>query len=133
MGKTALEGWSSFPSDNAVLFFTLSTGLLFISRKIGVFALAYTMLFICFPKVYLGLHYPTDIIGGAIIGMSIAWLGNLSIIRGRISQPVLYWAQSKPSSFYPLFFLVTYQIVDMFDNSRAIINAVLIIFQNKFI
>src|SRR5680860_570907 len=36
-----LEGWSSFPSDHAVLFFTLSTGLLFISRKAGVFALLY--------------------------------------------------------------------------------------------
>ena len=63
-----LDGWSSFPSDHAVLFFALSTGLLFVSRKAGIFALAYTALFIAFPRIYLGLHYPTDIIAGAEIG-----------------------------------------------------------------
>lgn len=37
-----LDGWSSFPSDHAVLFFTLSAGILLLSKKAGMFALIYS-------------------------------------------------------------------------------------------
>ncbi|MGA8833941.1 MAG: phosphatase PAP2 family protein [Desulfomonilaceae bacterium] len=119
-----LKGWSSFPSDHAVLFFTLSTGRLFISKKIGAFALAYTVLFICFPRIYLGLHFPTDIIAGAIIGISFGYLGNLNIVGERISQPILSWECSRPSLFYSLLFLTTYQIADTFQSSMDIIRVI---------
>jgi len=33
--ETTLLGWSSFPSDHAVLFFTLATGIFFVSRPLG--------------------------------------------------------------------------------------------------
>ncbi len=77
MKSTVLEGWSSFPSDHAVLFFSLCTGLCFISKKVGAFALLYTTMFIAFPRIYLGLHYPSDIFVGAIIGITISILGNI--------------------------------------------------------
>jgi len=51
-----LEGWSSFPSDHAVLFFTLATGLTLVCRRVGVLALFYVVVFICLPRVYLGIH-----------------------------------------------------------------------------
>ncbi len=120
--KDILDSWSSFPSDHAVLFFTLSAGLLFLSRKTGAFALAYTALFICFPRVYLGLHYPTDVIAGAIIGMSIGWLGNLYIVRSNIFLSAVRWLDSKPGIFYPLFFLLTYQIADLFTSGRGLLS-----------
>lgn len=84
--ETTLDGWSSFPSDHAVLFFALSIGLLFVSRKVGAFALAYTVLFIALPRIYLGLHYPTDIIAGAIIGMTIALLGNIYLVQNNLQD-----------------------------------------------
>jgi undecaprenyl-diphosphatase len=118
--KTDLEGWSSFPSDHAVLFFALSTGLLFISRKIGAFALAYTALFIGLPRIYLGLHYPTDIIAGAVIGMATALLGNIYLVRSKNIKSITNWAHSKPHFFYPIFFILTHQLVDLFDDFRSI-------------
>jgi undecaprenyl-diphosphatase len=130
MTTTVLEGWSSFPSDHAVLFIALSTGLLFVSRWVGTFSLSYTVLFIGFPRVYLGLHYPTDIIAGAIIGMTIALLGNIYLVQSTLIQSITNWSYSKPNLFYPLFFLLTYQIVELFDHSRSLVSAVIKLIRN---
>lgn len=121
---TVLDGWSSFPSDHAVLFFVLSVGFLFISKKMGILSIFYTILFICFPRIYLGFHYPTDIIAGAILGTTIAIISNLYLLESKWLQAIESWSYFKTSLFYPLFFLFTYQIADMFDSSRAIISVI---------
>lgn len=120
--KTWLTGWSSFPSDHMVLFCSLSAGLLFISKKIGILAFVYAAVFIGFPKVYLGLHYPTDIIGGAVIGVGIGWLGNLYIYRSNISKLIVRWSHLKPGLFYSLFFLSTFEIAELFNSPRDLLH-----------
>lgn len=117
-----LDSWSSFPSDHAVLFFSLSAGLLFVSRKAGAFALAYTTLLIAFPRIYLGLHYPTDIISGAVIGITVTVLGNIYFVPNKYLKSISNWSHSKPDVFYPIFFIFTYQIIEMFDDVRSIIS-----------
>lgn len=118
---TTLGGLSSFPSDHAVLFIALSTGLFFISKRLGAFALSFTVLIIIFPRLYLGFHYPTDIIAGAIIGMTVALLGNIFLVKSINIRSVTDWSYSRPSLFYPLFFLLTYQIADLFNSSRNMV------------
>jgi undecaprenyl-diphosphatase len=122
MERTILDGWSSFPSDHAVLFFTLSAGLLFVSGKAGAFALAYTALFIALPRIYLGLHYPTDIIAGAFIGITTALFGNIYLVSNKILKSVATRSYSNPDFFYPVFFLLTYQIADMFNGFRSFLS-----------
>src|SRR5258705_4083256 len=62
-----LTKMSSFPSDHAALFMSLATGLIFVSKKIGLLTLLYTFIFILIPRLYLGYHYPTDLVVGALI------------------------------------------------------------------
>lgn len=132
MKPTLLEGWSSLPSDHAVLFYALSAGMFYISKKVGIFALIYTTLFICLPRIYLGLHYPTDIIAGAFIGIAITTVCNSNYFIVNKSQSVLDWSRSKPEYFYPIFFIITYQIADMFNSSRALISFIKHILQTIF-
>ena len=127
-----LDGWSSFPSDHAVLFFALSAGLLFVSRKAGIFAVCYTTLFISFPRIYLGMHYPTDVIIGAMIGVMIALVANSYLVKSVRLKSIANWSYSNPGLFYPFLFIFCYQVADMFDNSRALLRAGLKLFQAVF-
>ena len=122
MAPTTLDGYSAFPSDHAVLFFCLAMGLLFISRMLGLMALAYVLVFIALPRMYLGLHYPTDIAAGAMLGMTAAFMVNRYLARTRSIAAAVNFSHVKPSFFYPLFFLMTYQIADMFDSSRVLVS-----------
>ncbi len=124
-----LQGWSSFPSDHAVLFYALAAGMFFISRRVGVFSLVYVTLMIAFPRVYLGLHYATDIMFGAFVGVVVILLCNTRYFLDKVSEPVLNWSNSRPEIFYPLFFILAYQIADMFDSSRALLKFFKTLFQ----
>lgn len=129
MEKTNMESWSSFPSDHAALFFTLATGLFFVSRKLGAFALVYALVFIALPRIYLGLHYPTDIIFGAAIGITTCFLANTYLVPRKNLKLIASWSYSKPDYFYPVFFIFTYQIADLFNGFRAFISAAYKLFQ----
>lgn len=120
MSTTLLGGWSSFPSDHAVLYFALAAGLFCASRTIGIVALIYTAVFIALPRVYLGLHHPTDILAGAFIGLALALLFQLPLMIRVIGKPMDRWSQLQPGAFYALLFLLTYQIADIFNSARAI-------------
>lgn len=120
----ALDGWSSLPSDHAALFFALAIGLLFANKRAGLIALLYTIFFIALPRIYLGLHYTTDILAGAGVGLTLALACNLLLINWKFLSTTENWTHARPHLFYPLLFLFTYQIADMFDSSRALARAV---------
>ena len=122
MNPRLLDGWSSFPSDHAVLFYILAMGVFYISKKLGILAVIYATIFISLPRIYLGLHYPTDLLGGALIGLIIIYLCNMPFFIKKISKPIVSWSNKKPEYFYPVFFLISYQIADMFDNSRVFLS-----------
>ncbi|MCC2640517.1 MAG: putative Phosphoesterase, superfamily [Nitrospira sp.] len=114
-----LSGWSSFPSDHACLFFALATGLCFISPVIGGLALLHAGLIVSLPRIYLGLHYPTDVLAGAllgIMGMALVWMFRSAC--SIIVEPVLAWSRASPQIFYPAFFLLTAELAQLFKDTR---------------
>jgi undecaprenyl-diphosphatase len=112
--------WSSFPSDHATLFAAMATGICFVSRRAGVLAFLYSLLFIAFPRIYLGMHFPTDIIGGMFIGAAVAFVFNQERPRHILSGSALRWEQTAPSSFYMAAVMICFQISTMFDSLRGI-------------
>lgn len=70
----------SFPSVNATYAFAASSGASLTSRRLlgrlpiwvwGFLALAVA---VSYSRVYVGVHYPSDVLSGAIIGILIGWL-----------------------------------------------------------
>ena len=80
------RGWSAFPSDHAMLFATLATGLCFISPVVGLVMYVYSATFIGLPRIYLGWHHPTDLLGGAALGILAGVVANSSSVRQRIAK-----------------------------------------------
>ncbi len=115
-----LEEWSSMPSDHATLFAALATGAWFAWRRLGLALWAYAILVIFVPRIYLGMHYPTDIVAGAVIGIAIAWVLHLSPIRTAIAKPFMQWEVRAPGSFYACAYLLTAQIAVLFDPVRHV-------------
>jgi undecaprenyl-diphosphatase len=110
--------WSSFPSDHAVMFAALAGGIFFISRRMGVLALLYAIFVIGLPRVYLGFHYPTDILVGVVLGVVCAYCMNLKAIRSRIAGKVVSWEYTSPGAFYVSLFILSFLFATMFNSLR---------------
>jgi undecaprenyl-diphosphatase len=115
----ALMHWNAFPSDHAVMFSALAVGLGFISWRLGLIATLYVACLICFPRAYLGYHYPSDLFVGFIIGASCTFAFNLGPARRCLAAPLLSWERTSPRAFYMVFFLVTFQFATMWDSLRV--------------
>jgi hypothetical protein len=81
-----------------------------VSRGAGLLALLYSLLLIDFPRVYLGLHYPSDILGGLIVGFAVAWIATLAPIRDAVSPPLLRFLERRPGMFYAGFFFALFAL-----------------------
>jgi undecaprenyl-diphosphatase len=74
------NGTYSFPSNHAVNNFAAATFFYFLFPKYK-WPLFITAALIAISRVYLGLHYPSDILGGAIIGAFFGYLFYLGTIK----------------------------------------------------
>lgn len=114
-----LRAWSSFPSDHAVLFFMLAAGISFVSRALGVLAFLWVTVFVCFPRIYLGYHWPTDIVAGAILGIAMALITRIPSIQSLARKWTLSWRREHSGLYMAGLFFMTYEITQLFSNTKV--------------
>ncbi len=120
-----MRTWSAFPSDHAMLWCAVATGVIVVSRLIGMLALAYAVLFICMARVFVGLHFPTDVLGGAILGVTICLLLTRTRCRELISAPFLRFCERHQGLFHVGMFLMSFGLVTNFDEIRAVTSSLM--------
>jgi undecaprenyl-diphosphatase len=111
---------SSFPSDHGVLFFALATGIWLVSRRAGLLAFAWALVMIALPRLYLGLHYASDLLAGAAIGITVALLGAWLLPQLAPVKWAAAWASRQPALFYPMFFVAMMELATMLVDVRAL-------------
>ncbi len=68
----------SFPSGHSVAAFEGAFSIFLYNRKWGIPALIFAAL-IALSRLYLYVHYPTDVIAGSILGCLFAWAAYLLV------------------------------------------------------
>jgi undecaprenyl-diphosphatase len=114
-----LENWSSFPSDNATFFFAIAMGLWLISKRWGLFFGVFAT-FVSLARVYQGLHYPGDVLVGALIGISISLAVIREPVRKLIAAPILALEPRYPPYFYGVLFLALAELSAGFPDFRIL-------------
>ena len=87
----------SFPSDHAAAGFAIAFAVLAFSRYAGVGFLAAATL-IGLSRIALGLHYPSDVLAGIVVGwiaatlvvrLGLPWIERAVTTLSRVSDPLL--------------------------------------------
>ncbi|GAA1377433.1 phosphatase PAP2 family protein [Streptomyces beijiangensis] len=76
----------SFVSDHATIAMAIGAGLFVTHRKFGLLAIGLAMAE-GFCRVFMGVHYPTDVVGGFALGTAVTLL--LAPLAGLLLTPVV--------------------------------------------
>ena len=64
----------SFPSGHTIASFEACTVLMLHDKRLGIPATVLAIL-IAFSRLYLYVHWPTDVLGGILVGAAAGWAG----------------------------------------------------------
>jgi membrane-associated phospholipid phosphatase len=124
--SSSLMDWSSFPSDHAAYLGALAFGVSRLSRRLTLPVALFWTIWIALPRMYLGIHYASDLVAGAVFGIVPVWLSIRAVgDRFYVARPLLMFAEAKPHIFYPAAFLVMFEMASLFSDIRQPASAML--------
>jgi undecaprenyl-diphosphatase len=83
----------SFPSDHATAVGAIAVGLFLVRRRLGIVACVLALV-MAFARVYVGAHYPGDVVAGLLLGAVTAVL--IRPLAVRLLVPLLGWVRGTP-------------------------------------
>jgi len=127
--KDNLTDWSSFPSDHATYFFAMTVGFIFISRWLGVL-FGLLSVWIVWQRIYLGLHFPGDVMAGALVGIIVAAYFCRPAVSRYVAAPAFGVQRYAPVAFNGLFFVTLFEMGNMFNEVRQVVKGSLIVLKH---
>ena len=122
--------WNSFPSDHAAVYFGL-VALAYLVRRPAAHLVLGIVLVLSLARIYLGIHFPTDVIGGGALGILIV----LALCRSRLvlalGGRIVRYERLAPALFYPCAFFLSYEMATLFDEVRAVVKGLAVILAGR--
>ncbi len=116
---TGLDHWSSFPSDHAAFLFAMAAGFWFVSRKLGLLLSLWSVSVLA-PRIYFGIHYPSDLAAGALIGIAAAVIVNRDAVRRALAAPLVKLEGRGYVYFNAAVFVIAFEMGNLFEGVRQI-------------
>jgi len=115
-----VDGWArnskhgSFPSDTVALLAAMAFGIFSWNRTIGIIAILFVTFAGILPRLYFGLHYPSDMIIGLLISLISCMVVNKLKFFDSISNKLIEVEKKSPFLFGTIGFYISYIIADKF-------------------
>jgi len=77
--------YQSFPSGHTTIFFALATAIYFFNKKLGIVSFVVAIL-VGLSRIFVGVHWPIDILGGAVIGIVSGILVQIVFKKTRVDR-----------------------------------------------
>jgi undecaprenyl-diphosphatase len=123
-----LEHWSSFPSDTATYLFVVTACLWAVSRPFGLLFGVFSAC-VALARVYFGIHYPSDILVGALLGLAVGYTVNIEAIRDTVGRALMGLEKRMPQHFYAVLFMGLAEVAGNFQATRHIGMAIVRVFR----
>lgn len=114
------EGWvrnpkhGSFPSDTVALLSTMACGIFLWKRSIGFIAVLFVIFGGVLPRLYFGLHYPSDMLVGIFVSIIATLIIEKLKVFKIIAEKILMIENRYPYIFGVVGFYLAYIIADKF-------------------
>jgi membrane-associated phospholipid phosphatase len=123
---TLLSHWNSFPSDHAAVYFGLGLVVYLARPRLG-FLIFGVVVVLDLARIYLGLHFPTDVIGGGAFGLLVVIALYRNPVLLSLSNRLLRYERGAPAFFYSGAFFVSYGMANLFDEVRSVLKGLLLV------
>jgi undecaprenyl-diphosphatase len=84
---------AGFPSDHASAAGAVAAALLFVSLRLGLVTLLISLL-LAFSRVYVGVHYPKDVLAGLALGAVVVCIGVVVLVP--LMARIVEWLERTP-------------------------------------
>ena len=114
------DGWvrnpkhGSFPSDTVALLATMAFGIFLWNRFLGISAIIFVLIFGVLPRLYFGLHYPSDMLFGMLISLVSTLAVEKFILFKVLAKKIINIQEKYPYLFGVLWFYMFYIIAEKF-------------------
>lgn len=117
LDKTELNRWDSFPSDHATVLASLAVVICLARPKLTLIVVPW-LIVLELARVKMGGHYPSDVIGGAALGVAIVLIVQSSFLLD-LCEKIVVWGRRHAAIFYFVAIFLTYQIGTLFGDVRS--------------
>ncbi len=118
--RTPWDRTNSFPSDTATLFFSLAAVVFVEKRWVGLFCFVWVAAIVAIPRIIVGLHYPSDILGAFILGPATVFLFATLPYPEGVFELALTWLEGRLYIVHALLFIFLAEAFDLFPSLQAL-------------